>query len=273
MSILWYNISVSDVVKNKILLFIPGYNCEKQIVRVLEKVQKSGVMKYIDEIIFVNNRSTDNSEHAVLEFKKKSNLPIHIFRNINNYNLGGSHKVAFDYAKKNNFDYVIVLHGDDQGDINDILPVLEDKSYLEHDCMLGARFIKGSKLIGYSKFRTFGNRVYNLLFSIVVHNRIYDLGSGLNMYSTKMLKNSFYKKFPDRLTFNYCMILAAHYYKHNIAFFPITWREEDQVSNVKMASQAFLVLKMLFRYAFHHDYIKTEFRDEIVKKYDYEEIE
>lgn len=214
---------------------------------------------------------TDNTEQAVLKYKNDK-LNIKVLRNDENYNLGGSHKVAFDYAIKNKYDYVIVLHGDDQGDIHDIINVLETKEYKKHDCMLGARFMKGSKLIGYSKFRTFGNRVYNILFSMVVHKRIYDLGSGLNMYSTKMLKNKFYYKFPDRLTFNYCMILAANYYKHDISFFPITWREDDQVSNVKMVNQAFNVLKMLFKYMINHKYIKQEFRDSIIDEYTAKEI-
>ena len=46
--------------KDKILLFIPGYNCEKQIIRVLKQLDKQ-VMKYIDEIIFENNRIKDNT--------------------------------------------------------------------------------------------------------------------------------------------------------------------------------------------------------------------
>lgn len=257
----------------RILLFIPAYNCEKQITRVLEKVRRSEVRKYIEEIIVVNNRSTDKTEEAVLEFKKKHpKLKIKMLRNSNNYNLGGSHKVAFSYAIKHGFDYIIVLHGDDQGNINDIVPELKRGSYREYDCLLGARFKKDSKLIGYSKFRTFGNRVYNLLFSIVLHRRIYDLGSGLNMYSVKMLKNRFYHKFPDRLTFNYCMVMAAHYYKQKCFFFPITWREEDQVSNVKMTSQAVSVLKILLRYAIRHDFIKSEFREKRIKKYGYKEV-
>lgn len=257
---------------NKILLFIPGYNCEKQIVRVLEQLNED-VMKHISEIIFVNNRSTDNTESAVLEYKKQnSHLPLHILRNDDNYNLGGSHKVAFNYAMQKNFDYVIVLHGDDQGNIQDLLPILESKEYEKYDCILGARFMRNSKLEGYSKFRTFGNRVYNLLFSIVVGKRIYDLGSGLNMYSVKMLENKFYHKFPDRLTFNYCMVLASHYYKHQIKFFPISWREDDQVSNVKLANQAMNVLKMLFKYFIKHDYITGEFREKQIQKYTSQEV-
>lgn len=259
--------------KDKILLFIPGYNCEKQIIKVLEQLDKN-VMKYISEIIFINNKSTDNTEKVVLEYKQKhEKLPLHILRNSDNYNLGGSHKIAFNYAVKNRYDYVIVLHGDNQGNIENLLPVLQTKEYKNYDCILGARFMKGSKLEGYSKFRTFGNKVYNILFSFVVHKKIYDLGSGLNMYSVKILQDKFYYRFPDRLTFNYCMILASNYYKHNIKFFPIIWREEDQVSNVKITSQALDVLKMLFMYAVKHEYIKEELRDKKIENYSYKEIE
>lgn len=258
-------------IQTKILLFIPGYNCEKQIIRVLDQLDND-VMKYITEIIFVNNRSTDNTEKAVLNYKNHSKLSLKILRNDDNYNLGGSHKVAFDYAINNKFDYVIVLHGDDQGNIHDLIPYLKNEEYKNYDCLLGARFMKKSKLIGYSKFRTFGNKVYNLLFSMVVHKKIYDLGSGLNMYSTKILKSRYYYKFPDRLTFNYCMVLAINYYNQNVKFFPISWREEDQVSNVKMTSQALNVLKMLFKYMFNHKYIHNEFRDNIIGKYTSKEI-
>ena len=132
--------------REKFLVFIPGYNCEKQIIRVLEQFDKK-VLEYIDEIIFVNNRSTDNTEKAVLNYKKDhKELPIKILRNDEKYNLGGSHKVAFNYALKNQFDYLIVLHGDDQGDIHDLLPYLENGEYRNYDCLLGSRFLKNSKL-------------------------------------------------------------------------------------------------------------------------------
>ena len=132
--------------------------------------------------------------------------------------------------------------------------------------------MKKSRLIGYSKFRTFGNRVYNLLFSVVTRRRIHDLGSGLNIYKVKSLKSKYYYKFPDRLTFNYCMVMAIHYYKQNVKFFPISWREEDQSSNVKLMSQAFNVLGMLGKYAVNHKYIESEIREQRIDRYSYKEI-
>ena len=258
--------------KEKILLFIPAYNCERQIVRVLSQLDTE-VMKYIDEVIVINNRSTDGTEEAVLKFgKEHSSLPLKLFRNAENYGLGGSQKVAFRYAIDNGFDYAVILHGDDQGNIRDFLPVFRKKYYRYYDCVLGARFMRGSRLMGYSLFRTFGNIIYNFMFAAIVEQRVFDLGSGLNMYDVSMLKDEFYKKFPDNLMFNYCMVMALRYYNQTCRFYPISWRETDQVSNVKLKDQAIKVFKMLKRFAEHPSSIKGEYRDKVIEEYLAEEI-
>lgn len=253
---------------NKILLFIPMYNCEKQITRVLGQLTPE-VLKYISQVIVVNNRSTDNGENVAIQYcKEHRDIPVKILRNDENYGLGGSHKVAFQYAIEHGFDYVIVLHGDDQGDISNILPYLKNKDYENYDCFLGARFMKGSKLQGYSKFRTFGNKVYDLLFSIGCGYKVYDLGSGLNMYKTSILKDQFYMKYKDNLIFNYCMVMGQAYYKHRVKFFPIIWREDDQVSNVKMVNQAITVLKLLGSFMLNKKkFVEAEHRDQIIESY------
>ncbi|MCR5302886.1 MAG: glycosyltransferase family 2 protein [Lachnospiraceae bacterium] len=253
---------------DRILLFIPAYNCEKQIVRVLEQLD-TAIMAFVSKVIVVNNRSTDRTEEAITDYMHAhAYLPITLLRNKENYGLGGSHKVAFDYAMEHGYDYVIVLHGDDQGMVSDFLQVLAKRYYRKHDCILGARFMRGSKLEGYSAVRTIGNVVYDLLFSYVTQKKIYDLGSGLNMYSVKMLSSRFYEKFPDNLMFNYLMILAAQYYGHDIRFYPISWRETDQVSNVRLVSQARKVLSMLWDYYRDPTVITGEYRNKPVERYE-----
>lgn len=234
---------------DKILVFIPMYNCEKQIVRVLGQL-RGEICNYISEVMIVDNLSTDHGEEAVRQLLRQGKyaIPIKLFCNQENYGLGGSHKVAFDYAVHNGFDYVIVLHGDDQGHIKNVLPVLKRETYKKYDCCLGGRFFRQSNLDGYSKFRTFGNLIFNLIFSISLHRRIYDLGAGLNLYSIEMLKTDYYKNFPDNLTFNCYMLLAMAAYQQKCIFFPITWTEEDQTSNVKMAKQAWQTFRMAVGY-------------------------
>lgn len=258
--------------QEKMMLFIPAYNCEKQIVRVLSQLDEE-VCAYFEEILVVNNRSTDHTEGEVLKYiRENPHVNVRLMRNNDNYGLGGSQKMAFHYAVDHGYDYVCMLHGDDQGDVHDFLPMLKKGIHRKHDCVLGARFMRGSVLKGYSTFRTFGNVVYDFIFAFITKRRIYDLGSGLNLYSTKMLENEFFEKFPDNLMFNYVMILASHYYKHDIRFYPVSWREDDQVSNVKMMNQAITVLKMAFTYLFDHESIKQEYREKIRDSYTSEEI-
>ena len=59
----------------------PGYNCEKQIGRVLLQLDQE-VMDYIAQVIVVNNRSTDNTEEAVRMFQgEHPEIPIKLLRN------------------------------------------------------------------------------------------------------------------------------------------------------------------------------------------------
>ena len=68
--------------------------------------------------------------------------------------------------------------------------------------------------------------------------------------------------------FNYCMVMGSAYFKHKVKFFPIIWREDDQVSNVKMVNQAITVLKMLGEFVLNKKkFIEGEHRDKVVEAY------
>ena len=253
---------------DKILLFIPGYNCEKQVVRVLAQLDAQ-MLPYFSEVLMVNNRSTDGTEQAVTDYARSHpELPLTLVRNDDNYNLGGSHKVAFAYAMEHGYSYVAVLHGDDQGNVHDLLPLLQSGRYRDYDCCLGARFMKGARLEGYSGLRTFVNRCLNLWFSVCCGKRIYDLGSGLNLYRVEPLRSGYYFRFPDRLYFNGVMVLAEAVQRQRMHFFPISWREEDQVSNAKLLPLGWRLLCMSFGTLFGRGaYLRREMRQTPVEHY------
>jgi dolichol-phosphate mannosyltransferase len=235
---------------DRILLFVPMYNCAPQIPRVVAQLNPD-VRALLSEVILVNNRSTDDTQTAAINaLGSIAGFPAKVLLNDGNYGLGGSHKVAFNYALDNGFDYVIVLHGDDQGSIADLAPHLKTGAHREVDCLLGARFAPGSKLTGYSALRTFGNYVFNAIYSVASGKLIYDLGSGLNCYRVSALADRTYLRNANDLTFNYHMILRSIAAKHRIRFFPLEWREDDQTSNVKLVRQSLRVLGIAADYAF-----------------------
>jgi len=230
------------------LLFIPMYNCAPQIPRVIAQLTPE-VRDLFDEVIIVNNRSTDDGQAAAIAaLRNVGGLKAKVLLNDQNYGLGGSQKVALNYALDHGFSHCIVLHGDDQGSITDIAPHLRAGKHKNLDCLLGARFMPGSRLSGYSMLRTVGNHVFNALYSLVSGKLIYDLGSGLNMYRMSAFKERDYLKCADDLTFNYHMILRSIAARQAIQFFPLEWREDDQASNVKLVRQALRVAGVALSY-------------------------
>ena len=219
------------------LVFIPAYNCAAHVVRTLAQFTPTvcqTLQTYGAHILVVNNRSTDTTAADAARALAQVNLPSEVITNTENYNLGGSHKVAFAYAQQHGFTHVAVLHGDDQGRITDLLPVLPHAAHTPMVSYLGARFMPGSKLQGYGLARIGGNLGFNALFSLATGRLLYDLGSGLNLFSLQGLAPLNMHRFGDNLMFNYYLILGICHLRLPYRFFPISWREDDQVSNVKL---------------------------------------
>lgn len=239
---------------SKILVAIPAYNCEKQIVRVLKGFD-SDLLSKISKVVVIDNISSDNTASVALEYINKINpSKFEVWRNNKNYNLGGSHKVAFLYAEKNKMDYVAILHGDDQADTKELdLLINEASQHPEAGAILGSRFMKGSSLKGYSVERIIGNRIINLIYSIVALRPSLDLGSGLNLFRVEDLKDHRYLGFEDSITFNIDLLLDYFKKKTNIRFIPISWKEEDQVSNAKNFAVGRKAMIKLLRWRFNKE--------------------
>jgi glycosyltransferase involved in cell wall biosynthesis len=258
---------------DKILLFIPCYNCASQIVRVLRQLADP-IHRQITEVLVLDNGSTDGTiEAAVAAAAGISYVTISVARNRSNYNLGGSHKAAFAYADKHRFTHVLILHGDDQGTLADVAPILAQNLHNEYDACLGARFARGSRLVGYSRFRIFGNVVFNALFTIGARRRVIDLGSGLNIVGRAVFRDPAVAHYADDLRFNIFLLLGLFDSGKSATFFPISWREDDQVSNVKLWSQASRTLAILRDYAFRREYFRrTDFRTTKHEAYSFDVI-
>ena len=99
--------------KKKFLIFIPAYNVEKKILHVLKIIPKNIFNDNFITILIIYDCSKDNTKYIVEEYLKVSSdsNTFQLIKNEKRLGYGGVQKVAFRYAIKNNFDYVIMFHG------------------------------------------------------------------------------------------------------------------------------------------------------------------
>lgn len=237
----------------KVLVAIPSYNCAPQIGRVLSGFDEK-LLARVDEVIVTDDRGKDDTGAAALDTLAKlpfDHSKIKVVRNDINLGLGGSHKMAFLYGEKMKADYVAILHGDDQAKTQELNRLLDAAAAdPELGAVLGSRFMKGSILKGYAWERIWGNRVFNLMYTILTGRHTLDLGSGLNLFRLKDLADHRYLGFDDRMTFNFDLLLD-YYTKHTrLKFVPITWTEEDQVTNARNVAVGKRAMGQLLKWRF-----------------------
>ena len=228
----------------KVLIAVPAYNCERQIVRVIR--QLAAILPTLPgfrfHICVIENCSTDRTVDVCLAEMQDLGVAWDVFQNHENYGLGGSQKIAFRMAEEENYDYLILLHGDDQANVEDIPHLIAQIG--DCDAVLGSRFSKGSKRENYSIVRFVGNSALCRLYSLLFLRTIEDLGSGLNLYRVSAFPSRDIHELAGGFVFN--MDLTCYLVRQGIRFkfVPICWRVLDQFSNANdllIGTQALLL--------------------------------
>ena len=81
--------------KKKILIFVPAYNVEKQILRVLKRIPIEVLKKYFIRILIIEDFSKDNTKQIVENYLKMdiNNNFTSIIKNEKNHGYGGVQKI------------------------------------------------------------------------------------------------------------------------------------------------------------------------------------
>lgn len=236
----------------RILVAIPCYNCEAQIGRVLTKLMDFPSTN-VDFLVVENNSQDDTREviRTVLNsYPHSLKTRFRVIFHSENYGLGGSFKTIFNYAAENNYDHIILFHGDDQATRGDLEKFVKEVTSTDPDCLLGARFMAESKLHNYSRIREYGNKIINKIFSLALGRNIFDIGSGLNAYKVRTLPLQEVQLYPDHIAFDVNLLLhfMGNTEHKSAAFYPIEWHEKDQRSNASNIRVGIDVLTMLLNY-------------------------
>jgi len=225
------------MIKEKILIFIPAYNVEKKITKVLNKIPKIVFNKYNTKILVIEDNSSDKTLSVIKKVikKKGDKIKIYLIVNKKNKGYGGVQKIAFNYAIKKNFKYVVMLHGDNQYPANKILLLIKPLLTNKYDAVFGSRMINSINALkgGMPLYKYLGNIALTFFQNLVLSSNLSEFHSGYRSYKVSSLKKIKFKSNTNDFHFDTEIIIQ--FLKNNLKIKEIAMSTHygDEISHLR----------------------------------------
>ena len=234
--------------KKKVLIFVVCYNAEHTIEPVLDRIPQSvwENEKYQTEVLIIDDQSPDKTFDKAHQYSTlHPNRRITVLYNPQNQGYGGNQKIGYCYAIKNNFDAVVLLHGDGQYAPEyleqTILPILNDDA----DVVFGSRMLnrldalKGKMPL----YKWFGNQILTFIQNKILKSNLSEFHSGYRAYSIKTLSEIPFEFNSNYFDFDTDIIIQLVDTKKRIKEISIPTFYGDEICRVNGTKYAFKIVK------------------------------
>lgn len=235
----------------KLLMVIPAYNEEDNIIRVVNTIKE----KYPEyDYVVVNDGSTDHtSRRCHRNHFEIIDLPV-------NLGLAGAFQAGLKYAYMKDYDCVLQFDADGQHRPEYIKAMLE-KMAQGYDIVIGSRYVNKKKP---NSLRMIGARILTVAISFTTGRRISDPTSGMRMFNKAMIKefavNMNYGPEPD--TISYLLKQGA-----SIAEVQVEMDERIAgTSYLSLSRSALYMFRMLVSILFIQSFRKRDTKHVIMKR-------
>lgn len=213
-------------------IVIPAYNEGKTIHLILDKVKEVNLPSGIEkEIIIVNDFSKDNTEEAIINYKKTNNqLNIQYYKHEFNKGKGAALHTGIKEAKG---DYIIIQDADleyDPEEYNILLkPVLSGNA----DIVYGSRFIGGKPHRILFFWHSIGNKVLTAMSNMFTNLNLTDMETCYKLFKSDIIKNIELKEkrfgFEPEVTAKISRIPNIRIYEVGISYYGRTYEEGKKI--------------------------------------------
>ncbi len=168
----------------KILLIIPAYNEEENILNVYNLIENCNKNSNLQlDYIVINDGSKDNT----LKILQENNIN-HI-NLIHNLGIGGAVQTGYKYAYENDYDIAVQFDGDGQHDIRYVEEICRPIIDKKVNMCIGTRYLdKRSSKFKSTFMRRLGKNIISLVIKIVCKKKITDPTSGFRAVDKNIIK-------------------------------------------------------------------------------------
>ena len=221
----------------KVLLIIPSYNEEENILNTWTKISE-----FSDEIdyIVINDGSKDNT----LKILRENN--INYINLINNLGIGGAVQTGYKYAYENGYDIAIQFDGDGQHDVNYVPNICEPIVEGKADMVIGTRYLDKNESQFQSTFmRRLGSNIISFFIKVCTGKKITDPTSGFRAVNKKIIEE-FAKEYPTDYPepeSTVCMLCK----NYKVTEVPVSMNErQGGTSSIRFWKSADYMIKVVF---------------------------
>ncbi len=182
----------------KVLLIIPAYNEEENILKTYQKVidYNKKEKKHYD-VIVINDCSKDKTSKICHD----NNIPV--IDLIHNLGIGGAVQTGYKYAYENNYDIAVQFDGDGQHDVRYVEKIIKPIIDKEADLVIGSRFVEDIKTFKSTFARRVGIKIISCFMKFATHKKIHDTTSGFRACSKELIYDfslSYPSEYPEPVT-------------------------------------------------------------------------
>ncbi len=208
-----------DATNKKILIFTATYNEAGNIIEFINSIFNNN--NHVD-LLIIDDNSPDNTANIIKELKKKFSQ-INLIIRQRKLGLDTAHKEAYNYAIKNNFDYLITMDADLSHDPKEIGNFIANLN--EYPFVIGSRYMHGGKC-EMKGVRLFISYFGNKFIKFALKSKCSEFTTSFRGFNLKKLKN-FNLNTIDNAGYSFFMstIFELERKNFNIKEIPITFYE------------------------------------------------
>lgn len=167
------------------LVIIPTYN-ERENVEAMVSAISSLEEKF--DILIVDDNSPDGTGGLVKQLQK-SYGNLHLLEKPGKMGLGAAYLTGFEWAIKNNYDYIFEMDADFSHDPRDLVRLFKACRDEGADLAIGSRYISGVNVVNWPLSRVLMSYFASIYVRVITGMKIKDTTAGFKCYRLNTLRN------------------------------------------------------------------------------------
>ncbi len=233
--------------KLRVAVFVVAYNAESHIEQTLRRIPPD-LAKRLTSIYVIDDSSSDATSRTAADLK--SELPaLEVFRTPYNQGYGGNQKLGYQYALKQGFDVVVLLHGDGQYAPEFLARMLAPFDDPETAAVFGSRMMVpgAARRGGMPLYKNVGNRILTFIENRLLDADLSEFHSGYRAYRVSALAALPFQYNTNDFHFDTEIIIQLLARKMKIVEVPIPTYYGDEICHVEGIPYAFNCVATVLR--------------------------